>query len=184
MKKLMIQLLCVVLLTVSAKTQAQISKVTIQASGLTCSMCSKAIYKSLKSLDAVDSVAPVIKNSSFEVYFKQGGIADFDALKAKVEDAGFFVAKFYAVLLFSNTAAAKDAHVTVDGKTLHLLNAKGQVLDGEKTIRIVDKGFVSSKEYKKNNVFTGMECYKTGVAGSCCAKDGLAKGTRIFHVLM
>jgi len=47
---------------------------------------------------------------------------------------------------------------------------------------VVDKGYVSAKEFKKNQLYTSMECYKTGVAGDCCTKAGTAKGSRIFHV--
>ena len=56
-----------------------------------------------------------------------------------------------------------------------------QQLDGTRNIRIIDKGFVSAKEYKNNSGLTPLLCYKTGVAEPCCAKDGLVKGTRIFH---
>src|SRR5436305_14629046 len=49
---------------------AQVKKVSIQASGLTCSMCSKAIYKALRSVDFVEKVDADIKNSTFEISFK------------------------------------------------------------------------------------------------------------------
>jgi len=40
--------------------QAQISSATLQASGLTCAMCTKAINKSLEQLNFVESVKPDI----------------------------------------------------------------------------------------------------------------------------
>ena len=49
------------LITVAAS--AQIKSVSLQASGLTCSMCSKAIYKSLSAISFVQSVDSDIKNS-------------------------------------------------------------------------------------------------------------------------
>jgi copper chaperone CopZ len=178
MKKLLI--LCCLALAIN--TQAEITKVSIQASGLTCSMCSKAIYKSLKMLDFVGSVEANIKNSTFDIAIKPGTNADFDKMKAMVEDAGFSVAAFYAVVHFDNVQINTDEHVLVDGRTLHFLNTKQQLLNGDKTIRLMDKGFVSSKVYKKNKAFTKMKCYETGVAGECCTKSGLAAGSRIYHV--
>jgi copper chaperone CopZ len=178
MKKILL-LLCILF---SLGAQAEVTKVSIQASGLTCSMCSKAIYKALKALDFVAGVEANIKNSSFDVAIKPGTVADFDKMKAAVEDAGFAVAAFFAKVHFDNVQADADAHVVVDGRTLHFLNTKRQLLNGDKTIRVVDKGFVSSKEYKKNKVFTKMKCYDTGVAGDCCTKGGLAAGSRIYHV--
>ena len=57
-------------LLASAITEAQIIKVSLQASGLTCSMCSNAINKSLKTIDFVDRVPADITTYSFEISFK------------------------------------------------------------------------------------------------------------------
>lgn len=161
---------------------AQVSKVNLQASGLTCSMCTNAIHKSLKGLDFVSDIQVNIKNSTFELGFKPDKAVDFDKIKAAVEDAGFSVSKFYAVVNFSKAQATNDAHLAAGGHTFHFLNIKSTVLEGNKTVRLLDKGFVSSKEYKKNKALTQMECYGTGVAGNCCTKSGVPSGTRIFHV--
>jgi copper chaperone CopZ len=161
---------------------AQVTKVSIQATGLTCSMCSNSINKALKSLDFVEKVDANIQNSTFDVYFKPNATVDFDKLKKKVEDAGFFVAGFTAVVHFNNVAISNDEHVIVDGTIYHFLNVKDQTLNGDETIHIIDKGFVTAKEYKKNAAYTTLDCYKTGVVGSCCTKEGLVKGSRIYHV--
>lgn len=166
----------------SLAASAQVTEVSLQASGLTCSMCSNAINKSLKTIGFVEKVDANIKTSTFQVTFKPGSKVDFDQLKKKVEDAGFFVAKLEANIRFDNNVIEADEHLSRNGITFHFLNAKGQTLNGIKTVRIMDKGFVPAKEYKKNSRLTTMECYKTGVAESCCAKDGLASGTRILHV--
>lgn len=166
----------------SVSVQAQVTKVSLQASGLTCSMCSNSINKSLKSLDYVEKVMANIKSSTFDITFKPGATVNFDQLKKKVEDAGFFVANLTATVQFSNLVIEKDEHYNVAGMNIHFLNAKGQVLNGEQAIQVVDKGYVSAKAFKKNQLYTQMECYKTGVAGHCCKKPGLTEGSRIFHV--
>jgi copper chaperone CopZ len=178
MKKLLIM----IALLWAANTHAQISKVSLQASGLTCSMCSNAINKSLKSLGSVEKVMANIQTSTFDISFKPGVKINFDELKKKVEDAGFFVANMSAVVNFNNQSVQKDQHINYEGMTLHVLNASGQVLNGERTIRIMDKGYVAAKTFKKNQLYTKMDCYKTGVAAACCTKDGLAAGSRIYHV--
>ncbi|HMK03898.1 MAG TPA: heavy-metal-associated domain-containing protein [Ferruginibacter sp.] len=166
----------------SFTSTAQVKSVSIQASGLTCSMCSNAINKALKSLDFVDKVDANIKNSSFDVSFKPASNVDFDRLKKKVEDAGFFVARFTAAVNFDKVLIGNDDHVVIGNTVFHFLNVRDQTLNGDKTIRVLDKGYVTSKEYKKNSIYTKMECYKTGVAGACCAKENLPAGKRIFHV--
>ncbi len=160
------------LMLFSITASAQVKKVTLQASGLTCSMCSNAINKSLQSLEFTDKVEANIKNSSFDITFKPGANVDLDKIKMKVEDAGFFVAKFSAVINFDNTVIDNDTHVTTGNNTFHFLNVKKQTLNGEATIRLLDKGYVPAKEYKKNNALTKMPCYKTGEEN----------GKRIFHV--
>ena len=162
--------------------EAQYTKATIQASGLTCAMCSRAIDNALKELPFVETVKPDIKNSAFNVVFKPGETADIDALKKAVEDAGFFVATFTITGIFNNTAVKNDEHIDISGKEYHFLNIKDQVLDGEKSLVIVDKNFLTPAAFKKYTAATAMQCIKTGKAGACCEKAGLAAGTRIYHV--
>ncbi len=134
----------------SYSINAQVTKVSLQASGLTCSMCSNSINKALKTLAFVDNIDPNIETSTFEITFKQGSNVDFDAIKKKVEDAGFSVAGFVATIKFENVQVEKNKPVTVGDKTFYFLNANEQSLTGLKKVRLIDKGFVSGKEYKKN----------------------------------
>jgi copper chaperone CopZ len=175
-------LLLAIALICSMNAFAQITTVNLQASGLTCSMCSNSINKALKSLEFVDDVKANIKNSTFEISFKPNAKVDFDQLKKKVEGAGFHVAKLNVNMRFNNVQVEDDSHVKIDGMVFHFLNVKGQTLNGEKTIQVLDKGFVSAKEFKKNEAFTKMDCYKTGVTATCCSKEGIAAGSRIYHV--
>lgn len=180
MKQFILILLCLV----TFNTQAQISKVILQASGLTCSMCSNAIYKSLKSVDFVDNVEANIKNSSFTISFKPGSSVEIDQLKEKVEDAGFFVASLTAFINFNNVSVANDSHVEADGKIFHFLNVSTQTVNGEKAVKLLDKGYVTAKAFKQNSKYTTMACYQTGKAAACCARNGLTEGTRIYHVTL
>src|SRR5947207_440025 len=145
MKKIII----IIIVAVAATTaKAQFTKATIQASGLTCAMCSKAINDALKQLPFVETVKPDIKNSAFTISFKEGREADIDAMQKAVEDAGFFVAKFIVTSVFSNTEIKNDEHVTISGKEYHILNIKDQVLNGEKNLTIVNKNFLTANAFK------------------------------------
>ncbi len=162
--------------------RAQFTKATLQASGLTCSMCNNAINKALKALPFVSSVKPDIKNAAFYVEFREGAKADIDALKAAVEDAGFSVASLKMTGNFDNLKIQQDGHVTLEGNTYHFLSLKDHVLQGEKTLTVVDKNFLTAKEFKKISHSTTMSCIQTGRAASCCKKEGIAENTRIYHV--
>lgn len=157
----------------SVAVNAQVvSKISLQASGLTCSMCSNAINKAIKSLNFVEQVDANIKNSTFEIAIKPNSNVDFDKIKKKVEDAGFFVASFTATMQFNNVAITNDKQVNMGTTNFHFINVKEQTLSGNNTIKLIDKGFISAKEFKKNSSLTKMPCIKTGEEN----------GKRIFHV--
>lgn len=176
--KRIIFLCCLAFITVTGK--AQFTNAELTASGLTCSMCSKAIYKALVQVPFVEKVTANVKESSYSIVFKAGSDVSFDALKKSVEDAGFFVASLKVTGTFSNTAIKNDAHVTLANTNLHFLNVSEQTLNGPVTFSLIDKGFVDNKTYKQYSKSTTMKCFATGTMQSCCSKD--AAGQRIYHV--
>lgn len=175
-------LFSLLLSAITLTSQSQINKVTIQASGLTCSMCSNSINKSLKTIPYVATVYSNIKSSSFDVTFKPGAEVNFDDFKKKVEDAGFSIAGLSAEVNFQNAKLNKDAHIKLGKLNLHVVKAIDQEIAGARTIKLLDKGFVTDKEYKRNASLTSMECYKSGKAANCCKDHGIEKGSRIYHV--
>lgn len=139
-------------IAMSLATSAQIKNVSLQASGLTCSMCSNAINKALRTLDFIASVDADIKTYTFELSFKADREVDFDKIKAKVEDAGFSVSGFNAVIYFNKVQVKNSEPVMIGDKTFYFSNIQGESLDGWRQIRLLNKGFVSSKEFKRNPI--------------------------------
>lgn len=162
--------------------QAQFKRATLQASGLTCAMCSKAVKVALEEVSYVQKVGVDLKSQEYSIAFKENADADFDALKKAVEDAGFSVASLKVTGIFSEMTVQKDQHIVIDGKNFHFLNGNNQVLNGENTFTIVDKDFLSAKDFKKQRTASKMECVQTGKAANCCAKDGISADARVFHV--
>ena len=174
-----------VLLLSATFANAQFKSARLQAAGLTCAMCTKAINESLKQLSFINDIDVDIKNSEFILSFKPGSDIDPDVLKKAVEDAGFSVAKLRLTGNFNNVKIEKDKHVSIEGRTFHFLNGTAQTLNGEKTITVVDKNFVSAKDFKKFAAATSMECVQSGKAvASCCAKENITTNTRIYHVII
>lgn len=179
------KLLSFIVITFSAASlHAQFSKANLQAAGLTCAMCSNAINKSLEKVDFVQSVKPDIKNSSFAIVFKEGTAVSIDELKDAVEDAGFSVARLTVSGQFSGVKVEKDQHIKIGNENFHFLNGNGEMLSGEHAITIVDKNYVTEKQFKKYSATTKMNCVLTGKAGSCCTKEGMAENERVYHVIM
>jgi copper chaperone CopZ len=181
MKKLFFGMLMVI----GVDANAQFSKVSLQASGLTCSMCSKAVKNALEKVPFVEKVQVDIKNQQYNLNLKEGVAVDFDALSKAVADAGFSVASLKVTAAVSNLQLQKDEHVKIGNHSIHFLNAKAQSLNGDVTFALVDKSFVSAKEFKKYASMTKMACVNTGRMEKCCAKEGVPGQTeRIFHAII
>lgn len=166
----------------SALANAQFTSAKLQASGLTCAMCAKSIFKNLEGLSFVENIDTDLNTSSFIIKIKDGAKVDPDLIRKKVEDAGFAVAGLQLTARFHDMQVKNDGHVSFNGYTLHFLNVKEQLLNGDHTLTLVDKSFIPAREYKKFSGATKMECYKTGTAGNCCKQEGIADTQRIFHV--
>lgn len=144
------KLILLIVLASSVITKAQVNSVSLRASGLTCSMCSNSINKALKTLDFVLNVDADIKTYTFVIRFKPNSIIDFDMLRKKVVSAGFTVSAFVADIYFNTVVVKNDQPVIIQDKTFLFVNAKDQILTGDQQVKIMDKGFVSPKEYKRN----------------------------------
>jgi copper chaperone CopZ len=176
-----ILLTALMILGFSTLSSAQIKSATLTASGLTCSMCSKAIYKALQKLTPVEKVVADVQTSQYTITFKPGSAASPDMIKKAVEDAGFSVAELKFTAVFPPTQISNDAHVALGPINLHFLGVDAKTLQGEQTVTVLDKSFTTSKERARYAKFTSMKCYETGVMASCCT--GGTSG-RIYHVTL
>lgn len=167
-------------------SQGQFKSATLQASGLTCSLCSKSILKSIEKIPFVQSVKADIQTSGFEIEFQENQVIDFDQIKKAVEDAGFSVARLDVQAIMSETAIQSDSHIEMGGVLLHFMNVKKQQLEGATKLRIIDKSFLPAKDYKKMSQYTKMTCFQTGVMESCCTSTASTPKTskRVYHVTL
>jgi copper chaperone CopZ len=119
-------------------SQAQISKAAIQATGLTCSMCSNAINKQLKSLPEVENVEIDLNTNTFTVTLKENNSLKPSVFKENVEKAGFFIGSL--ILTMKPETIAQKHYVVLEGKA----NKNKEV-----QIQVLDKGYVTDKTFKK-----------------------------------
>ena len=179
MKKL---LLILAIAFVAVPASAQFTKATLQATGLTCAMCSNAINKALQAVPFVERVKSDIKNSAFNIVFKNNVNVDIDALKDAVEDAGFSIGSLKLTGVFNEVRVENDRHLQIGNTSFHFLDVKSQTLNGESTITVLDRNFVTAKQFKKTSSSTRMACIQTGKAATCCVKEGVPADARVYHV--
>lgn len=180
MKKI---IFAIALLVGTFSSFAQIQSASLVASGLTCSMCSKAIYKALQKLPGIQSVSVDIEQSRYDIVFKQGARISPDDLNKAVRGAGFSVAQLKITASFGNVVVENDAHVELDGNTYHFLNVPKQQLNGAQTFTIVDKNFLPADAYKQYRKYTAKPCFETGRMEACCSGGTkAAKASRVYHL--
>lgn len=137
------------LLLFALNTNAQIIKAEIIATGLTCSMCSNAINKQFKALEEVDKVETDLNTNTFIIYLKKNSKITPRILKERVEKAGFFVGSMLITLQFENLKIVDNLSVNKNNLSIVFIDSKPKTLNGETRVKILDKGFVTQKEFKK-----------------------------------
>ena len=163
---------------------AQISKASLQASGLTCALCAKSIYTNLTSLGFVESVDTDLETSSFLIVFKPGAKLDIDAIRQKVEDAGFSVSKLLLTVDQGGLAIGHDKKVKIGDNVFHFIDVKAQQSPSSFEIRVIDQKFLSAKEFKKKTAGSKISCYQYSKSTPCVMPEGIGGAVGTFHVTL
>ena len=149
-----------VLLMLSLGAQAQFTKAEVQVSGLTCSMCSKATEKALRTIDFIGDIKPDLNRNLFVLTFKSNAPVNLDQISKKVQSAGFSVNSLKATFNFAATKVNNNAF-TYSGDTYLVVNGADKAPSGTATVTVVEKGFAPASVYKKYAGQTTTEA-KTG----------------------
>lgn len=131
------------------QANAQITKAELVATGLTCSMCSNAINKQFKAMSEVESVTTDLNSNTFTINLKKGNTLTPKSFKDKVEKAGFFIGSLVLTMPFNNIKAADNIAYNNSNVSYIFLDTKAQTLQGDVKVKVLDKGFVTQKEYKR-----------------------------------
>jgi copper chaperone CopZ len=99
----------------STSATAQMQSVELVARGLTCSMCSKAIFKALSALDFVAEVKVDIDKSSYILTFKSSDKVKIEQIREAVYDAGFSIETLQMTANFPKSKAIDEEVVSLVG---------------------------------------------------------------------
>jgi len=138
----------IILLIISGAAKAQFIKAELQVSGLTCSMCSKATEKSLRTLVFISDIKADLNRNVFVITFKKDAAVNIGQISKKVENAGFFVNSLKATFNFDGVKVNNNSF-SYDGDTFRLVNPDSKNLSGTIPFTVVDKGFAPLSVSKK-----------------------------------
>lgn len=130
------------------RAKAQFTKAEVQVSGLTCSMCSKATEKALRTLDFIGDIKPDLNRNLFVLTFKSNTPVSLDQISKKVQGAGFSINNLKATFNFANAKVDNNTFSYL-GDTYLVVNGTDKALNGNADITVVDKGFAPASVYKK-----------------------------------
>lgn len=126
---------------------AQFTQANLQATGLTCALCSKAIHQALEKLPFVQKVSARIKESSFDIMAKPGASIAPDQIRAAVEEAGFFIGALYLTRAEASEPVAFNKPFK-EGQTFFCVLESTQ--RGEaKSYQVLNEHFLTEKAYAK-----------------------------------
>lgn len=134
----------------SVNTYSQITKAEIIATGLTCSMCSNAISKQLKSMVEVESVSTDLNTNTFTVNLKKNSSLSPNVLKESVEKTGFFIGSMVITIDLGNVETKDNLKVKKGNETFVFVNPTDKSISGLVKLKVLNDGFVTKKEYKKS----------------------------------
>ncbi|HTE00502.1 MAG TPA: heavy-metal-associated domain-containing protein [Mucilaginibacter sp.] len=143
-----LKIFIVLLITTISAAKAQFTKAELQVSGLTCSMCSKATEKSLRTLGFIGDIKADLNRNVFVITFKKDVPVNLDQISKKVQNAGFFVNNLKATFNFDNVKVSNNTF-SYAGDTYRLLTGGDKALIGPVAVTLVDKGFAPPAVYKK-----------------------------------
>lgn len=121
------------------RINAQIKSAEVLASGLTCSMCSKAIFKALSQLDFVDTVKVNIETSVYQLSFKKDSAVKIEGIRDAVYDAGFAIAKLSITADWKDKTAVKDLVFNDLGYQFKWQTKVNKTLSSNQKVVIVNK---------------------------------------------
>jgi copper chaperone CopZ len=141
---------------------AQFSSGKLQATGLTCALCSNAINKSLEELPYVQSVKSILKESAFIIKFKPGALFHPDQIREAVEDAGFFVGELVLTGESNTISVNEKGFFQWGGTSYHLVSSSLRQLNGVINLRVINKSFLTDKSFKKVSSLVTDSCSQSG----------------------
>ncbi|HKG06049.1 MAG TPA: cation transporter, partial [Pedobacter sp.] len=151
-----------ILLIAGNVSAQQISSAELLVTGLTCSMCSQATEKSLKSLDFVEGIRPDLNKNTFVISFKKNRTVNIDLIRKKVQDAGFSIGNMTAVFNFDNLKLDNNGQAVEGPAVYRFLNAKDKTLNGEVKVNVVDRNFIPGSAFKQKSAQFKAETYASG----------------------
>lgn len=128
---------------------AGIRSVKVGINGLTCSMCSRTVEKSMLRLPFVERVEMSLEATEAKIFIKPQASVSMKEIARSVKDAGFSVRSVEADLDFSDLRLADDGSFFCQGQQFNWLGKRNLPADGKVNLKLIDPGYIPPNEKSK-----------------------------------
>jgi copper chaperone CopZ len=148
MMKVVSVLLCFIF---SLNVSAQFKSATVGIDGLTCSMCSLGVQKSIEKLKFIQEVKVDLNANTAYIEFKDAVMVDMKEVIKSIYDAGFSVRNLTARYSFNESTTPTSPFFQFENYTYIVLEQRaGKILTNTVEVQFVDKKFSDTRDYKKH----------------------------------
>jgi copper chaperone CopZ len=136
----------VLLFCLPTKSLAGLIWVEVGVNGLTCSVCTQSVERSISRLEFVESVSMSLEKTEGRIYLKKGATVDLKKIAKAVVNAGFSVRFVRFAISFHDVAIEGDGSFVYQGQSYQWLQLQSSPAKGEIILKLVDEGFMPKKE--------------------------------------
>lgn len=137
------------LLFITSIAHSAIRSVKVGINGLTCSMCSRTVEKSMLQLPFVDKVEMSLEATEAKILLKPEASVSMKEIARSVKDAGFSVRFVSVEFDFSDIRVGEDGSFFCQGQSYSWVGKRMLPAGKSVSLRIIDPGFVPPNEKSK-----------------------------------
>jgi len=120
--------------------------IDVGINGLTCSLCTRSVDRSISRLEFVDSVNMSLENTEGRIYVKDVEVIDLKRITKAITDAGFSVRFVRLQFDFRDTRIDKDGFFSFKGQRYQWLQFKSNTSQNNVALTLINEGFLPKKE--------------------------------------
>ncbi|HEY3406149.1 MAG TPA: heavy metal-associated domain-containing protein [Ohtaekwangia sp.] len=130
-------------------TQAQFKAATMEIDGMTCSMCTYGVQRSIAKLKFIQQVNVDLNSSVASISFKPDEFVNIGEVIKSVFDAGYSVRSLKAKVNLENPVGLQSDQFLLGNSTFIILNNTDTDLKGIVDLIFVEKKFTNTDPFKK-----------------------------------
>lgn len=134
------------LLITSFRATAGLTWIDVGVNGLTCSLCSRSVEKSILQLPFIDRVEMNLEDTEGRLYLKSDATVDFKQIARAVEKAGFSVRFMTATFSFDDMVISENGSFYFQDNLFQWIGYQSALVKGAIELKLLDEDYLPRRE--------------------------------------